>query len=235
MASVTPAEFTAFLAEFDLTRRQAGELLGRSSGMVSHWEKGRKAIPDYVTKWMADCRTAGEAVEVKKAVQTPPLPKENRKKIDLENHPEAEAEAIDTLTDVDFARLADAARACGLNPKTANHLVKRLRTRLLPVATEIKRYKTQEFLAFIEDRMMRSLEYLDDVALANASGRDLAVIFGIMADKRQLLNGEPTQILSFQDRRKLNDLIPLVLQEAQRRGLTIDLPRTSYAVVQEGK
>lgn len=235
MAEVTPADFTAFLQEFGLSRRAAGELLGRTGGMISHWEKGRKLIPIYVVEWMARCRKEGKAIAVVvKDTVTPPLPNENRKKIDLEHHPEAEAAAIDALTDPHWERLSDAARACGLNPKTARFLIERLRTRLLPVSAEIRKHKTAAVLSLMEDRRYRALEYLDDVALAQSSGRDLAVIAGVLTDKIQLLEGKPTQILSVEDRRKLNEIIPLFIREARRRGVTIDLRPGEYSVQKPG-
>jgi hypothetical protein len=43
-----------------------------------------------------------------------------------------------------------------------------------------------------------------------------------MIEKRQLLRGEPTQIISDAERKKLHELLPLAIAEAQRRGLTLD-------------
>jgi hypothetical protein len=47
----------------------------------------------------------------------------------------------------------------------------------------------------------------------------LAIITGILTEKEQLLLGKPTQILSHQERKNLNELIPVLIQEARRRGI----------------
>lgn len=39
---------------------------------------------------------------------------------------------------------------------------------------------------------------------------------------RQLLRGEPTQIVSIDDRKTLNELVPALVKAAQRRGIIID-------------
>lgn len=39
----------------------------------------------------------------------------------------------------------------------------------------------------------------------------------------RLLKGEATQIISHEDRRQLKDLIPAMLLEAKRRGITLDV------------
>ncbi len=43
-----------------------------------------------------------------------------------------------------------------------------------------------------------------------------------MVEKRQLLRGEATVIVSDLERKKLNELLPLLIAEGQRRGITIE-------------
>ena len=42
-----------------------------------------------------------------------------------------------------------------------------------------------------------------------------------LIEKRQLLKGEPTQIISVDERKTLNQLLPLLIVEAQRRNVEI--------------
>jgi hypothetical protein len=46
---------------------------------------------------------------------------------------------------------------------------------------------------------------------------------GVMIEKRNLLRGEPTAIISDHERKKLHELLPALLEEAKRRGaVTLD-------------
>lgn len=138
-----------------------------------------------------------------------------------EKHPEKTAIALDAMGDP-LANFDKIAEACGLPKSTTQILSTRLRRRWVPVDNRIKQIRHKELLSLIEDRMGKALEYMDDVAFSTASLRDLALAFGILHDKRQLLLGQPTQILTVQERKDLNDLLPEIVQEAQRRGITID-------------
>ncbi len=56
-----------------------------------------------------------------------------------------------------------------------------------------------------------------------ASARDLAAISALMIDKRQLLRGEPTQIMRVEDFRKLDELGKVLHEEMERRGMLVDV------------
>lgn len=116
-----------------------------------------------------------------------------------------------------------AAKFLGIAHQTAHDLYERLRTEYLPELETLRKYTTDEFLALIDNRIGRALEHLTDEKLEKAEVRDLAVAIGILVEKRQLLRGEPTSIISVEDRRRLTDLIPLLVAEAARRGEIIDL------------
>ena len=137
------------------------------------------------------------------------------------NKPEETAAALESLSDP-FAKLKDAAEACGFPQVTIKALVRRMETKYKPVDDEIKALKTPALLSLIEEKIGMCLEHMDDYTFANAELRDLAVTFGILAEKRQLLRGEPTQILSVNERTHMNDLLPMIVKEAGRRGMTID-------------
>lgn len=115
-----------------------------------------------------------------------------------------------------------AAEACGMPKAMANALKRRMETRYLPATEAFRKTDTRELLRLLDDRAVKALEYMDDVAFAEAPLRDLAVSLGILIEKRQLLRGEPTQILTVEERSNLNDLIPAIVKEAKRRGMVID-------------
>lgn len=132
----------------------------------------------------------------------------------------------DTLIDInspDFSGIESTAKRLGLPENIIRALKGRLRARLQPLGQALRENTTKGFLAQMEDRLDRALHYLDDYALSGATAKDLAVIIGILTEKRQLLRGEPTAILSSEERVTLNALIPVVVREAQRRGITIDM------------
>ena len=136
-------------------------------------------------------------------------------------YPEETAVALENLVDP-LAKFEEIAEAAGLPKKTVDILARRLKRRWVPVADKMRVVSQKDLLMKIEDRMVQALDYMDDVTFASAPLRDLAMCFGILHDKRQLLMGQPTQILSVTERKELNELLPDIIAEAQRRGITID-------------
>ena len=135
-----------------------------------------------------------------------------------ETRPEQAAAAIDAATDP-FVSVRAAAKEAGLPLSTTQQLIKRLEARYRPLNNELKTLKTKELLAMIDDRLHRALNYLDDYVLCGASARDLAVITGVLFDKRQLLSSQPTQIRSFAQARDDEETVMLLLVEMKSRGL----------------
>ena len=134
---------------------------------------------------------------------------------------EKELVTVLDLTSDPFATLISAAQDAGLDPAVMARMLDRVKSKYQPVLGEMRTVKTQGILAKIEDRLDRALDYLDDLALAGASAKDLAIIVGILAEKRQLLRGEPTHIMSSTERMSVNELVPALLREAEKRGLTV--------------
>jgi hypothetical protein len=138
-------------------------------------------------------------------------------------NPEAVAAAVDRLSDpLSEDRLRELAESCGLSQVTMQSLLRRHRARSQPVVEELKRVRTDELQALLDDRATRALGWLDDAAMSQASARDLAIVVGILLEKRQLLRGEPTQILTVDDRRTLNEIAASVMKECHRRGMVIE-------------
>lgn len=63
---------------------------------------------------------------------------------------------------------------------------------------------------------------ITDSDLLGASLKDRAYAIDRFIEKRALLRGEPTQILSLEDRRQLPDLLRAVMKEAERRGVSFN-------------
>lgn len=125
-----------------------------------------------------------------------------------------------------FQTMLASAKKLGLKERTIQRLVQRLRAQYQPVLSELRKFEKNQFLELLEDRAHRALEYLDDYKLSEASAKDLAILVGILLEKRQLLRGEPTQIISFEERKSLGELIPLLIKEAKKRGLEIGVYKT---------
>jgi predicted transcriptional regulator len=136
---------------------------------------------------------------------------------------EKAAEAIERLTDPLSVSVAEIAREVGLNEKTTLMLAKRLEGRYLPLKKQIEDVRTADLLNLVSTRAREILDSIDEGDIAKATLKDKAIAAGIFIDKRQLLSGEPTQILSVEDRRKLDELLPMIVREAKRRGMTIDV------------
>mgnify|MGYP001594163097 CR=1 FL=1 len=146
----------------------------------------------------------------------------NPKRLPIEERldPMDAAQAIDRLTDP-FAKLSAVAQECGLKPELVSAITRRMKTRYLGVTEQMRAIKTHDMIQKIDERIGHALTYIDDYVMADANFRDLAMGVAQLVEKRQLLKGEPTQIVSVDERKTLNQLLPLLIQEAARRGVTI--------------
>lgn len=121
-----------------------------------------------------------------------------------------------------FAKTRELAETLGVPKAMIEGLIRRARTRYLPLKEELHRIQSRDIQELLDDRVFRLLQYMDDSLMANASLRDVAYALDRMLNYRQLMRGEPTAILSVEDRRTLNELIPALVREAQRRGVLIE-------------
>jgi len=92
--------------------------------------------------------------------------------------------------------------------------------------------KKETAQAQLAERMMSRLDavqaYLADdetwyKKLDKASLKDIAVLEGIWIDKLQLVTGKATSTIAHQHQEKLDEVLPLLHQALQQRGLTIGL------------
>ena len=151
--------------------------------------------------------------------------KMSRNEIKTAEHknPPLAAAVLDVATEPQgLQKIRDALREAGLPLATAEALLKRIRVKYYGLVTEVRNLKTQEILDLLGQKIHLALTYMDDKVFSEASFRDLALGTTAMIEKRQLLRGEPTAIISDAERAKLHELLPLAIAEARRRGLTIE-------------
>ena|SRR3990167_669236 len=142
-------------------------------------------------------------------------------------NPEKTAEIIDKSIvaehqHVDHKKFVELAVQAGMPEKMAAALAKRLSTSYGTVMREVKLLKNQELADTMRGKIGKALEYLDDYALANSASRDLAVVIGILTEKMQLMEGKPIAMYSIDVTHRLETMMPKFLEEARRRGITVD-------------
>lgn len=149
------------------------------------------------------------------------------------------ADALDRLTDP-FASLSRVAQTMGDDPKSRGlrrsleRFIDRMRQRGAgTVIDRAKQVKTQDLIDLLDTNSHAILSSIDELDLAEASLKDKAIAAGIMLEKRALLRGEPTQILSYEERKNLTELMPALMQEMERRGMTVELTPAEYEEVPE--
>ncbi len=114
-------------------------------------------------------------------------------------------------------RFKKAGVECGFDARAMERFLARLQGSSLSTGGRLK-LDDKELLALVDDGIARAFQVLDDFALGEASARDVATIIGILTDKRQILKGEPTAILRYEDMRKLDEFLEDVSKELKRRG-----------------
>jgi len=82
-------------------------------------------------------------------------------------------------------------------------------------------FRLDRHISELEGVIERVLGGVTDEKIDKASLRDVAIAYGVLIDKKQLLEGKPTQILSVEERQELSDLLPALLREAERRGILV--------------
>ena len=98
---------------------------------------------------------------------------------------------------------------------------------LLPVPPK-RKYNKEELKTDVQYLSQRVTTWLLEgdrlERLMNESKlKDIMVTLGITTEKLLLLEGQPTQIISQQQHQKIDELLPALLTEIKRRGVTVDL------------
>lgn len=81
--------------------------------------------------------------------------------------------------------------------------------------------KPEDLLSASQEKLCLALSYLDVSQLSTAKATELIAIIKGLFDISQVLQGKPTAIHASNNRKALADLIPAVLKEAERRGLSL--------------
>ena len=132
--------------------------------------------------------------------------------------PDRAAAMIDIGTNPLLDNVAAACREAGLPADATRAFLKRLETEYLPVQQEAGRLKTDFLVREFESLAKNALAAITEKKLDDTSAYQLALIAAIATDKRELLDGRPTERLSVEDRRTAMELLPALLIEAERRG-----------------
>jgi len=143
--------------------------------------------------------------------------------------PEVAAAAIDAASDplsktqkAAIAKVNEELKASDIPGKVSEAILRRMMVKYGNAITIKKAASTKEIIDGLEKNIYLIDSYIDDKVCAEANLRDLGLVKSALIEKRNLLRGEPTQIISDAERAKLMDLFPLLIAEGQRRGLTIE-------------
>lgn len=112
-------------------------------------------------------------------------------------------------------------RKQGMRESAREAMVKRWRVKYCKETLPTKNLLAKDLSELIGNKIFLGFQFLDEKSFADASARDLMLGLSALIEKKQLLDGLPTQIISDLERKKLVELMPLFLAEAQRRGVTI--------------
>ncbi len=115
--------------------------------------------------------------------------------------------------------IAAICREVGLSHQVGSLMAKRLETRYLPALKEVEKVTSKSLIKGLEKALPLAMARLCDSELIGKAGyRELSTGIGIMIEKRQLLLGEPTQIMSLEERKSLKEIAPGLIAEIERRG-----------------
>jgi len=131
-----------------------------------------------------------------------------------------------------FATLQAAGKAAGLPSRVIDGLIKRLRAQYGAVTEELKNIHSGMLVDELTKKAWMALSYIDDYSLSQLDAKSAAIVVGILLEKRQLLRGEPTQIISHEERQGLDELARAITHESERRGLLIDLEPTEVRILE---
>ncbi len=148
-----------------------------------------------------------------------------------ESQPEAAADVIvqmaeaAVLSEADFGAVDVAIKNSTMPVRTQRAFKRRVREVYGPLLLgAIKDLARKQFIEAIRARRAQLLNAMTPAKMAEAGVRDIAIAYGTLQDKEALLLGEPTSIVAFERKEKVNELAQMLLQEVERRGL-VDLEK----------
>lgn len=222
-----PAAFAHLLGRA-LTARQAAMWALKQAGRTRP-EIARElgvSVP-VVSKTLTRCRAKLGCPGVK-GLSNEARERSKRNRGSEHRRPEVAAAAIEAASDptsptrkAAIERVNRELAAAGVPERVSAAVVRRMLVRYGGVVAAKRQITTAEILRTIDEELDLISTYIDDKVVAEANLRDLALAKAALIEKRALLRGEPTQIVSDHERKKLHELLPLMIEEARRRGLTI--------------
>ncbi len=114
------------------------------------------------------------------------------------------------------------AASAGIPPRIAQALGRRVEMQFGPIKSEIRKLTHAEQVTATTAAAQLVLAHIDEVSIAGMNAKDLAIAYGVLVDKALILGGKPTQIIDFNVRARIEVLMPQMLAEARRRGITVD-------------
>lgn len=123
---------------------------------------------------------------------------------------------------MDIAKVVESMEAVGMPRAMISGLVRRLKTQYRPVVKTLEKFNADLFAEKLGLKADLIAEYMDEPLMAASGMKDLAYALSVLVDKRQILAGKPTQIYDITVRAKLDALVPALLAEARRRGITLE-------------
>lgn len=114
------------------------------------------------------------------------------------------------------------ARETGVSKQMLEALKRRISAKQGLQPANPKAMSDRQLIGGLEEKIALAMSYLDSFALAGASAKDLQAVIDGLISNVQLLKGKPTSITSVEDRRRINELLPLLVMEAQKRGVTLE-------------
>jgi hypothetical protein len=91
-----------------------------------------------------------------------------------------------------------------------------------------RKHGKDELKAGVQRLSQRLMDYLLDGdrlerLMAETKLKDLGVLLGITTEKLLLLEGQPTQIIGQAEQKKMDEILPALIDEMKRRGLKAEL------------
>lgn len=127
-------------------------------------------------------------------------------------------EVVEALTDA------------GFNKDVIGAIMRRLEFEPV-VRQKIGAYTNTDLINELESKIRMGLSYIDPLTFSNATLRDISHMIDKFIEKRNLLLGEPTAILTAKEREAIPSAVDRLLAETQRRGLNLTRrPDGSYGV-----
>jgi len=136
--------------------------------------------------------------------------------------PDKAAVAINRLSDPQ-RNVAKVARELGLSSQVATKIAQSLDRDLLPLKRQIEDVRLEDLTKRFGTLARDAADAITPEKLNASSARDLAVVAGIATTNWQLLRGQPTSRMDITDRREMNEVMDLILEEVNRRGFEIDV------------